>query len=268
MFSGKALGSMAGTLIWMPGAPGNRTLCCDLLAACIACSGHGVGSVCRLVTEYRYFYGPVGVSAELRIGDQFTISAWQKASVGRQPSGSLLRKVPSNNRSRTCWSARIEGVWHYGDHDAGLLENAPVTTFRPASPNVVPESGTPPPWGWLTVRYAGGGGGGVTNSPKCAPGKNRNIFARRLRACVAKISSGQLASQGPFGPRLGISPAHPSLTHDFKCTLPPFLSKLDPLKFAPLEPTAPPPPAHFLSVYFFSMLCHGVLPGPIGGRRY
>ena len=35
----------------------------------------------------------------------------------------------------------------------------------------------------------------------------------------------------------------------------------------------PPPPPHLLSVYFFrvyffSMLCHGVLPCPIGGRRY
>ena len=104
----------------------------------------------RLVTESRHFFAAVTVEADLRIGDAFTISAWTKGTAQRSPSGALLRKVPANNNSLTCWSAHVEGIWRYGEHDAGLLDNAPKTAFAPANGSVVQATG----WVLVTFAYA------------------------------------------------------------------------------------------------------------------
>ena len=104
----------------------------------------------RLVTESRHFFAAVTVEADLRIGDAFTISAWTKGTAQRSPSGALLRKVPANNNSLTCWSAHVEGIWRYGEHDAGLLDNAPKTAFAPANGTVVQATG----WVLVTFAYA------------------------------------------------------------------------------------------------------------------
>ena len=83
----------------------------------------------RLIMKRRKFVRRVAVNTDFRLKNAFTISAWVKAPDGTVSSGNLLGKVLLTNRTRTCWAAGVDGRWHYGDHDAGLLENAPLTTF-------------------------------------------------------------------------------------------------------------------------------------------